>query len=1519
MKKKIGKVLCLVGLLGSCVLFGLQAKAGTIYDSPYVSFSPDGKGWTVQAGETDYTQYPEGTTVSTGITSSLRGLETGEHYYRAPRSGTVPIGRWEVNHRASQCIHDGYPSGDYLGLDYRKANCFEYYNSGWFAYCADCGDEIIHMLVYMTKEAAETIDYMDCGMEINYYHLCPYCNNLEQGREVSAHECKAISWNQYLIKYEKNDDFLPGFAEGYMIDSIHMYNNANVYEGRGVTPVTRLSRNAYSCTGYEFMGWNTEPDGSGAFYEDCAEIYNLTPYDFHEDEERGIITLYAQWKQSESTLEIEPNGGSYGGSSEVTSVTQAYMTKYSIDNGSIIPPEGYTVSFETNGGSRVSDITCTQHFTEWSRGYPFAGRLTGAAYLFLASDGNTDIIVANYAPDSIRLPETEKENFSFGGWYYDETFTRPAGGAGDRFTPTQDRTLYAQWVELKLYAEDNYTDNEKKGAVDLSWTQNDHQGKAYKLYQSLDGEDWKQINSALDVGTELLVKEEFAYSGTEQTYTVPYSGRYTLSAYGAQGGNYGSFQGGKGGNITGTFWLSKGDILTITVGGQNGYGGGGTGTVYGCGGGSTTISSAQHGLLLTAGGGGGATSLGNGWEGGSLASLRTDGKSPGADGQAGGGGGHVGGNAGEAVIHKHTADCYQTENINLISKYGVTTLAEEEFYYFEGRVYDDDDNFDEDDDYDDGVIRTKRIGSPKNLIPVESGQNLKLQTIYGATDFGTFFYLAKSGISIYNQNGTKIHSYTAGQLESWVNQQRSIAKTGAYNNAGDAGTYTFYEQKHHAHDDDGEEYIDSLKFCWLEWKNGSVYRNRLNIDVAIYDSSESATVLYEHYWKNSYNAEALFYPEIIYGGTQYYGARDYIFRENYTIPEGTTGIYIEMTGAATQHWDSDPKVNINIAQLTGSRLKCGYAEGQIISSKPAYGGSNYANPEVCTDYQSTAGTQEGNGSFLLEAKDIGFFEDMSLSGVAANDLAAPKVVQTSGIHPGTGERALRIEPVEGSNGSAVKVTWTEPEDLGTTYYHKVESHMAFTGTKLCVSNITENTLITGVKGYYYVIDTETDTTVTAANAAYMDKDSPFLEISLTEADRYLHIAAVDVAGNVGETGHVRIGTKQKAEVEWPLYTMPLALDGEDNVHPAEEEATWYVRCDDATPFTLEFEAYMEGSATEEYQINHMAFISQPEGCEEAANNVEVPRYAIQAGTIETTADGLIFSNSGAPVLRNDTYIKTIHSNFNQNITITNEFLADEQIHGKKVRITPGAGVVTAKHEVYTNTAADRENSIYIIGDLEAPVIEGMEALDGVEVIDRSGGAFILNLQAQDSLSGVREFYVEIHNTDNESYKTWQPDASGMIQIDLTAESPIFSGDFSVTAVAVDNVGNESREMYQVTEFALETEVTRILAPHEPVFQRGESGVLSITTWGYVERVEVEFPESLTDLDDSLNGTYTYDLPRYRQEEQQQFMIPLYVPEDGEYTITVRAYKGGRNLEAYPETEVIKIRGTVLDEIRTRLR
>ena len=103
---------------------------------------------------------------------------------------------------------------------------------------------------------------------------------------------------------------------------------------------------------------------------------------------------------------------------------------------------------------------------------------------------------------------------------------------------------------------------------------------------------------------------DFDYTGAEQVFTVPKTGKYKLETWGAQGGDYYNYYAGLGGYSIGTANFEAGDTIYVIVGGKGengilnidkvpngGYNGGGAG--------GKGIDSS----LVSGGGGGGATSI----------------------------------------------------------------------------------------------------------------------------------------------------------------------------------------------------------------------------------------------------------------------------------------------------------------------------------------------------------------------------------------------------------------------------------------------------------------------------------------------------------------------------------------------------------------------------------------------------------------------------------------------------------------------------------------------------------------------------------------------------------------------------------------------------------------------------------------------------------------------------------------------------------------------------------------------
>lgn len=637
-----------------------------------VTVSPNGMAWTTDYLDRSNQHLPKGYTVETGITSRLPGLKTGQHYYKTPVTGSVNIGKWLVAWPNAQCIHY-YEEMEYMGYHANGGCCGSYYNNGWFAICADCDEPVAQMHIYAKSSTVQEITSMPARSV--YMYLCPYCHGLEMGYEYQ-HVCKEISANHYTVSYEKNAPI--GYVvTGYMPDTKHMYDNASQYEGQDADALgygdTRLRTNSYSCVGYVFEGWNTKADGTGMYFADGAEIINLT------DIEGENVPLYAQWRKAESMLVIDANGGTYQGY-ELYSVRQAYQTTYQLQIDCLLPARGYLVQFETNGGSSVEHVQTHKEFFHWEAEEGLKGSLEEDVYTFGKTDEGIDTIKAQYTDVSFVLPESVQDNMSLVGWYTTPDLAEDSfiGKPGEAVVVHTDTVLYAKWAALTLWSYEDYESYDGVGAVDLTWEQKDGKSKYYKVAQSRNGTEWKEIHRADSIGVTTTVSAGFTCKEQGGTFTVKDTGYYTLTAYGAKGADYDDIlTGGNGGYVSAEYWLQKGDIIHFyagtagrgVFGGDNGGSGGGGDSVAetGRGGGAATAvwltRDGTETLLLVAGGGGGANEKASGGAGGSLMTDVGDmeGKS---SLYGGGGGGAIGGIGGayEAHYHEENADtgggCY---------------------------------------------------------------------------------------------------------------------------------------------------------------------------------------------------------------------------------------------------------------------------------------------------------------------------------------------------------------------------------------------------------------------------------------------------------------------------------------------------------------------------------------------------------------------------------------------------------------------------------------------------------------------------------------------------------------------------------------------------------------------------------------------------------------------------------------------------------------------------------------------
>lgn len=192
--------------------------------------------------------------------------------------------------------------------------------------------------------------------------------------------------------------------------------------------------------GHKFKGWYSNGCGT-TFIGNAGESYTPT----------SNVTLKACYSYYAYILDVYPNGGTWNGTTEKTRIEPLANPKPSIygntnytgkigstiDIPNPIPPSGYTVSFNTNGGSSISSITSTKSFNGWNNSSP--GTFSGTTYTYGEGSG---YITANYKNNSVNLPKPTKSGYTFGGWY-----TASSGGTkvNNTYTPTRNITLYAHW------------------------------------------------------------------------------------------------------------------------------------------------------------------------------------------------------------------------------------------------------------------------------------------------------------------------------------------------------------------------------------------------------------------------------------------------------------------------------------------------------------------------------------------------------------------------------------------------------------------------------------------------------------------------------------------------------------------------------------------------------------------------------------------------------------------------------------------------------------------------------------------------------------------------------------------------------------------------------------------------------------------------------------------------------------------------------------------------------------------
>lgn len=529
---------------------------------------------------------------------------------------------------------------------------------------------------------------------------------------------------------------------------------------------------------------------------------------------------------------------------------------------------------------------------------------------------------------------------------------------------------------------------------------------------------------------------------------------------------------------------------------------------------------------------------------------------------------------------------------------------------------------------------------------------------------------------------------------------------------------------------------------------------------------------------------------------------------------------------------------------------------------------------------------------LLPAESGELHQGNSLKDVAARDMAAPS--RPEGI------RCQR------QAGGALRLHWDEAGDEGTAYYHRAAAYRKVDLAEICVSNQTENQITSGIRGYRYLADSSPYTSLDADMGTLQKSRSLYLAGKALAGKRYLHLAAEDVAGNVGESVHIPLYWDGNSPY---IYTQALELEGKEGSVWRAAPDRYYLRTGEKEVYWLTQGAGILGDPGEGWEWSRQIFyVNRNKEGESASQLVYLGRQgtgvaADQDLALEERGEGFLL-----PLGKGRSWLR------DGGRTLGLRYAFGLGREGEWRHISPGAEAVWRGSSLRSNIQEDKERGIWICGDGTAPQIMGAEALDSAPVL---GKGLELVLEARDMLSGLDSWGVAVRNGDNGMERELAPAEDGRISLEVNARDSLFAGGYSLRIWAVDRVGNRIDRVFANQSFALEASLEKIRG--KGAFRRGEWGILRFWALGYVDRVEVELPPALAGGEEFQVFAFDYSGRKaWQQQEAIELAIPMTAPE-GEHGIMIRAYKGEAQLERYPLARVVDVQGSITGDLRSRLR
>ena len=210
-----------------------------------------------------------------------------------------------------------------------------------------------------------------------------------------------------------------------------------------------LTANAFSRTGYKFVKWTTNADGTGNEYIDGQSVNNLTVIN------NATINLFAQWEERPFVVTFNPNGGIVTpGSKEIT-----YNSTYGdLPSGDNIKRLGYTFAGWykepefTNQVTAETTYDITDDSTLYAKWTPHTYTVT-----FDKNGGTGTMSDQSFTygqEQNLRANTFTRTGYTFAGWARAEngTVEFTNGQSVSNLTPENSGTitLYAVWTDITM-------------------------------------------------------------------------------------------------------------------------------------------------------------------------------------------------------------------------------------------------------------------------------------------------------------------------------------------------------------------------------------------------------------------------------------------------------------------------------------------------------------------------------------------------------------------------------------------------------------------------------------------------------------------------------------------------------------------------------------------------------------------------------------------------------------------------------------------------------------------------------------------------------------------------------------------------------------------------------------------------------------------------------------------------------------------------------------------------------------